>query len=158
ELLADIGDAPPEVRLGPAVGEDACVIEVPEGALVVTSDPITLTGARVGRYAVVVNANDVAVTGARPRWFLATLLLPVGSTDNDVGELFRDIQEALDALGATLVGGHTEITAAVRQPVVVGQMLGVAARDRVITTGGARPGDVVVQIGAVPVEGAAVLA
>ena len=158
ELLAALGDAPAEVRLGPALGEDACVIDVPEGALVVASDPITLTGAHVGRYAVIVNANDVAVTGARPRWFLATLLLPVGTTEDDVRDLFHDIHEALAEFDATLVGGHTEITTAVRQPVVVGQMLGVAARNRVITTGGARPGDVVVQIGAVPVEGAAVLA
>src|SRR5438876_3552149 len=86
---------------------DACVIDVPEGALVVASDPVTLTGAHVGRYAVIVNANDVAVTGARPRWFLATLLLPVGTTEDDVGDLFHDIHEALAEFDATLVGGHT---------------------------------------------------
>jgi hydrogenase expression/formation protein HypE len=37
-------------------------------------------------------------------------------------------------------------------------MLGLAPAGRLVTTGGARPGDVVVQIGPVPVEGAAVLA
>lgn len=44
------------------------------GLLVVATDPVTLTGHDVGRHAVIVNANDFAVMGIRPRWFLATLL------------------------------------------------------------------------------------
>lgn len=148
---------PPEVVLGPRVGEDACAIEVEAGTLVAATDPITLTGAGVGAHAVAVNANDVAVTGARPRWFLACVLLPEGSTGADAEALFAGMRRALDEVGATLVGGHTEVTGAVRQPLVVGQMLGVAT-ERTVPTGGLRPGDAVVQIGPAPVEGAAVLA
>lgn len=44
------------------------------------------------------------------------------------------------------------------QPVIVGQMLGLATDGRFVTTGGARSGDVIVQVGPVPIEGAAVLA
>src|SRR5438876_6206890 len=123
QLLATLGPSPGEVRLGPALGEDACVLEVRDGILVAACDPITLTSARVGRYAVIVNANDVAVMGVRPCWFLVTVLLPVGSTEHQVHELFADMRDALAGLGVALVGGHTEVTAAVRQPVVVGQML-----------------------------------
>lgn len=148
----------PEVLVGPGVGEDACAIDVPGGALVVATDPITLTGRGVGRYAVVINANDVAVMGVRPRWFLAALLLPEGTEEGDVEALFDEMTTALDELGAVLVGGHTEVTDAVRAPVVVGQMLGLAPDGRVLSTGGARPGEVLVQIGPAPVEGAAVLA
>ena len=147
---------PPEVVLGPRIGEDACAIEIEAGTIVATTDPITLTGAGVGAHAVAVNANDVAVTGARPRWFLACVLLPEGSTRPDAEALFAGMQRALDQVGATLVGGHTEVTGAVRQPLVVGQMLGVAT-ERAVPTGGLRPGDAVVQIGPAPVEGAAVL-
>ena len=148
---------PPEVVLGPRVGEDACAIEVEAGVLVAATDPITLTGAGVGAHAVAVNANDVAVTGARPRWFLACVLLPLGSTRADAQALFAGMRRALDRVGAALVGGHTEVTGAVRQPLVVGQMLGVAT-ERIVPTGGLRPGDAVVQIGPAPIEGAAVLA
>jgi hydrogenase maturation factor len=158
ELLAAGPALPPEVRLGPAVGEDACAIAVPAGALVISTDPITLTGSGVGAHAVVVNANDVAVTGARPRWFLAVVLLPPGSDAEQVRELFAAMRAALGEVGAALVGGHTEITAAVTQPVVVGQMLGLREDGRYVATGGLRPGDVIVQVGPVPVEGAAVLA
>ena len=148
---------PPEVVLGPRIGEDACAIEVEAGTLVAATDPITLTGVGVGAHAVAVNANDVAVTGARPRWFLACVLLPEGSTREDAEALFAGMRHALDRVGAVLVGGHTEVTRAVRQPLVVGQMLGIAT-ERIVPTGGLRPGDAVVQIGPAPVEGAAVLA
>jgi hydrogenase expression/formation protein HypE len=107
---------------------------------------------------VIVNANDVAVTGARPRWFLSVILVPPGTPEREIGELFGRLVVALGRIGAHLVGGHTEITPAVTQPIVIGQMLGMVESGRVVATGGARPGDVVVQVGPAPVEGAAVLA
>jgi hydrogenase maturation factor len=158
ELLRSDGPLPAEVRLGPELGEDACAIDVPKGTLVAATDPITLTGSDVGSHSVVINANDVAVMGVRPRWFLATILLPDGSSEQEVREIFAGTRTALEAVGATLVGGHTEVTNAVVQPVVVGQMLGLAEDGHVIRTGGVEPGDAIVQAGAAPVEGAAVLA
>ncbi len=148
----------PGVRIGPALGEDACALEVGGKAVVVATDPITLTGSEVGAHAVWINANDVAVMGARPRWYLATALLPLGTTADELSALFASTRRALDQIGATLVGGHTEVTPAVNQPVVVGQMIGIAEFDRLTPTGGIQPGDGVVQIGAAPIEGAAVLA
>ena len=158
DVLRSQKPLPAEVRLGPEVGEDACAIDLPGGTLVAATDPITLTGSGVGSHSVVINANDVAVMGVRPRWFLAAVLLPDGTSEQEVREIFTSTRQALEVVGATLVGGHTEVTAAVTQPVVVGQMLGLAEDGRVIRTGGARRGDVVVQAGAAPVEGAAVLA
>lgn len=158
ELLSSAGPAPAEVLLGPAVGEDACAIDVPAGVLVAATDPITLTGSGVGAHAVWINANDVAVMGARPRWFLSSVLLPPGTTADDVRALFAATLGALEELGAVLVGGHTEVTEAVVQPVVVGQMLGLLESGRIVRTGGVRPGDVVLQIGSAPIEGAALLA
>lgn len=158
ELLAAGPMLPPEVRVPPAVGEDACAIDLQAGALVAATDPITLTGSGIGTHAVVVNANDVAVMGARPRWFLAAVLLPPGTGEDEVRALFAGMRAALASVGAALVGGHTEVTEAVTQPVIVGQMLGWCERDAVVRTGGMRAGDAVFQVGPVPVEGAAVLA
>jgi hydrogenase maturation factor len=158
ELLATRVPLPPEVRLGPRIGEDACAIDVPAGTLVAATDPITLTGSGVGAHAVVVNANDVAVMGVRPRWFLAVILLPEGTDNDEVRALFSDMRAALEDAEVALVGGHTEVTPAVSQPIVVGQMLGLAEGGGFVPTGGVQPGDLVVQAGPAPVEGAAVLA
>lgn len=158
DLLALLPDPPSDVLLGPAIGEDACALAIDGSVLVVATDPITLTSGAVGRMAVVVNANDVAVMGVRPRWFLATVLLPEGSREGEVRILFAEMRQALAGVGAVLVGGHTEVTPAVSQPIVVGQMLGLSDSGRFVTTGGVRPGNVIVQVGEAPVEGAAVLA
>ncbi len=158
EVLADLPADDAAVRLGPRPGEDAAAIDVPAGTLVAATDPITLTSHDAGRLAVLINANDVAVTGVAPRWFLVTVLLPTTTTATDVRELFAALTGTLAEVGASLVGGHTEVTPAVRETVLVGQMLGFCPRGRIVTTGGAAPGDVLVQIGAAPVEGAAVLA
>lgn len=158
ELLASGPPLPEEVLVPPAIGEDACVIEVQGGALVAATDPITLTASGIGAQAVVINGNDVAVMGIRPRWFLACVLMPTGTTADDVRSLFDEMRAALASFGAILVGGHTEVTDAVRQPVVVGQMLGLREDGRFVRSGGARETDVLFQIGPAPVEGAVVLA
>lgn len=155
-LLADMPSPPPDVLLGPAIGEDACVVDVPGGALVAATDPITLTTREIGRNAVIINANDVAVMGVRPRWFLAVVLLPPGETPAGVRGIFATMRAGLEEVGAVLVGGHTEVTEAVSQPVIVGQMLGTGKG--FVSTAGTTPGDVLVQVGPTPVEGAAVLA
>jgi hydrogenase expression/formation protein HypE len=149
----------PRVIVGPRVGEDAAVIDLGDRYLVATSDPITFAADDIGWYALQVNANDIAVRGARPRWFLATLLLPPDSTtEESVEALFAQIGEACDELEVSLIGGHTEVTHGLDRPVVAGTMLGEVAKDKLVTTGGARVGDAVVMTKGVPLEGAAILA
>lgn len=158
DLLAGASVQAADIRLPPMVGEDAGVIDIAAGALIVATDPITLTGKDVGAHAVAINANDVAVMGARPRWFLAVVLLPPGTSEGEIRELFEAMHIALTNLDVSLVGGHTEITDAVTQPVVVGQMMGLREDGGFVPTGGLSPGDAVVQVGPAPIEGAAVLA
>jgi hydrogenase expression/formation protein HypE len=149
----------PRVIVGPRVGEDAAVIDLGDRYLIATSDPITFAADDIGWYALQVNANDIAVRGARPRWFLATLLLPSDSTtEESVEALFAQLGEACDELEVSLVGGHTEVTHGLDRPVVAGTMLGEVAKDRLVTTGGARVGDAVVMTKGVPLEGSAIIA
>jgi hydrogenase expression/formation protein HypE len=149
----------PRVVVGPRVGEDAAVIDLGDRYLVATADPITFVTAEAAWYAVQVNANDIAVRGARPRWFLATVLLPERQTTEDsVAALFQALAEACAELEVSLVGGHTEVTHGLDRPIIAGTMLGEVARDRLVTTAGARVGDAVVMTKGIPLEGAALIA
>lgn len=151
--------ADPGVALGPGVGEDAAAVRPPGGELLVAAaDPITFPTPRPGWYAVHVNANDVAASGATPRWFLATLLLPPTATAAGARALLDEIAAACAEVGATLVGGHTEITATVGAPVVAGCMLGTVPPGSLRRTGGGRAGDDLLLTGWLGVEGAAILA
>jgi hydrogenase maturation factor len=149
----------PRVFVGPRVGEDAAVIDIGDRYLVATADPITFATDELGWYALHVNANDIAVRGTRPRWFLATLLLPAGAMDEEmVRTLFGQLAEACEELEVALVGGHTEVTRGIDRPIIAGTMLGEVAKDRLVTTGGAKVGDAIVLTKGVPLEGAAILA
>src|SRR5262245_23948062 len=149
----------PRVVVGPRVGEDAAVLDIGDRYLVATTDPITFATDELGRYALHVNANDLAVRGARPLWFLATVLLPEdGTSETRVESLFVELTDACAELGVALIGGHTEVTAGLPRPLVVGTMLGEVEKDRLVTTSGAREGDTLLLTKGVPLEGAAILA
>ena len=158
-LLGKLAPADPRVIVGPRVGEDAAVVDLGDRYLVATADPITFATDEAGWYALHVNANDLAVRGARPLWFLATVLFPEGgATEDAVERLFGDLGEACAELDVALIGGHTEVTAGLPRPLVSGCMLGEVAKDRLVTTGGAQPGDTLLLTKGVPLEGAAIIA
>lgn len=159
ELLADYHIADPSVIVGPSVGEDTAAVDIEgESVLVLKTDPITFATESIGRYAVSVNANDMATAGAAARWMMATLLLPVGFSRSQVRQVFEDLHGACTDQQVTLCGGHTEITDAVRRPVVAGMMAGTIAREDLIRKGRMQPGDRVLVTKGVAVEGTAIIA
>lgn len=159
QLLERYGPTDPRVVLGPGVGIDCAALDFGETLLVAKSDPITFTAEDIGWYAVHVNANDIATTGAQPRWFLATVLLPQDASDEAlVRRIYDQIYEACKQVGAQLVGGHTEITSRLDRPILCGTMLGEVPRERLITPQGARPGDLLLLTKGIPIEGTSILA
>ena len=157
-LLSRVVRRDPRVLLGPTLGEDAALIDLGDRVLVAKADPVTFATDRIGWYAVHVNANDVACMGARPAWFLATILLPQGAPETLAEEVFAQIESACEALGVTLVGGHTEVTYGLDRPIVAGAMLAEAAAGRIVRNDGARSGDHLILTKGIAIEGTALLA
>jgi hydrogenase expression/formation protein HypE len=149
----------PRVIVGPGIGEDAAVIDTGGPRyLIAKTDPITFTADQIGWYAVHINANDIATMGARPLWYLATLLLPEDLTTRELAEkIFQDTMKACKSIGVSLIGGHTEITSGLSRPIVVGQMLGEVEKHRLVRTNGARPGDAIILTKGLAIEGTAVI-
>src|ERR671931_2943835 len=99
-LLRSYTSADPRLIVGPAVGEDAAVIDMGDRYLIAKSDPITFATDAIGYYAVVVNANDIATRGGQPKWFLATLLLPEHDcTGALVASIFAQVAQACESFG-----------------------------------------------------------
>lgn len=159
ELLERYAPDDPRLIVGGAVGEDATVIDWGDRYLVAKTDPITFATDEIGWYAVNINANDVACTGATPRWFLATLLLPEKKSSRElVDKIFAQISSACEQLGISLAGGHTEITYGLDRPLVIGQMLGEVEPEHLVTTAGAQVGDDLILTKGIAVEGTAIIA
>ena len=148
----------PRLLVGPGIGEDAAQIDFGNVTVIAKSDPITFATDEIGWYAVNVNANDIAATGGTPKWFLATLLMPVGSTTEQVRDIALQLSTAASEINVTIAGGHTEITPAVNRPVICGFMLGEAPAGKAVSTAGARTGDTIILTKGIAIEGTAILA
>ncbi|MCP4745178.1 MAG: HAD hydrolase-like protein [Desulfobacteraceae bacterium] len=149
----------PSVIINPGVGEDIAAVDVRDNeVLILKSDPITFATGAIGRYSVLVNANDIATSGAEPRWFLTTLLLPPQTTPSRVRQIMSELSDVSKHWNITLCGGHTEITDAVTRPVVIGMMAGTVRRKDLIDKKQMAEGDCVLLTKAIAVEGTAIIA
>jgi hydrogenase maturation factor len=157
-LLRFRGAPDRRVVLGPAFGEDAAVIDLGSEYLILKSDPVTFTSEEIGWYVVHVNANDIAVMGARPAWFQATIIVPPCTASAVVTQIFRDIDRSARSLGIAVTGGHTEVSTAVHRPIVAGDMQGVVGHDGLVTSAGARVGDTVIMTKSAGIEGTSIIA
>ena len=154
-VLSRTGARDDSVLMGPKYGEDAAAMRVGDQLLVVSSDPLSLAKERLGTLAVHVACNDVAASGAEPRWLTNVLFLP-NDDEETVDELTSQMDAAARESGVAIVGGHSEYTPALERPMVSMTAMGLA--DEFVPTGGAEPGDRVVLTKGAGIEGTAVLA
>jgi Hydrogenase maturation factor len=157
KILRYAGFERPEVKIGPRIGEDAAVIEWPEGKfLVVSSDPIVGASQGAGRLLVFVNANDIFSKGGEPAFLVVTLILPACEGHEKASRIMAEIDEACKETGIAIVGGHTEFTDRYDVPVIVGTIFGTAPR--VLSADDVCPGDVLLMTKHAGLEGMTILA
>lgn len=148
-----------EVLVGPAIGEDCSVLSIAEDeVLVISSDPITGTVQDIGTFAVHITANDIASNGAEVIGIMLTILLPEGTDEIELRTMMKDIETVCSTLNIEVIGGHTEVTKAVHQPIVTVTGVGKMKRNEQIKTAGARPGQEIVMTKWAGLEGTAIIA
>lgn len=115
---------------GPSVGGDFGAAVVSEDmAVVVSSDPITLTKEQIGSRAILAACNDVACSGAKPLGVSVTLLLPTSVNEEELRTIMKDMDQACELCGADILSGHTEVIRAVKEPLAVVTAIGVVEKD-----------------------------
>ncbi len=158
-LLSNIEIHDSRVIMGSKIGEDAAIIDIPgDNYLVVKTDPITFATDKIGYYAVNVNVNDLVCSGAEPKWFQSTILLPEKNSSRELIEsIFSDIQNTCDSMGITVVGGHTEITQGLERPIVIGSLIGEVKKSKLVLTSGAKPDDSIILTKGIFIEGTSII-
>jgi hydrogenase maturation factor len=148
-----------EVLVGSAVGEDcAAVVLEPDEEFVLSTDPITGTAKDIGNLAVLVTTNDLASAGATPIGIMLTVLLPKGTEEATLKEIMQQVNAACEAANIQVIGGHTEVTDVVNQPVLSVTGVGKVKRGKMISTGGAKPGMDLIATKWIGIEGTAIIA
>jgi selenide,water dikinase len=131
------------ILVGPETADDAGVYLLDGHALVATVDfitPVCDDPHRFGRVAAANSLSDVYAMGGRPLFALNLCCFPdlEGEGAEALKGVLRGAAEAVVDAGAVLLGGHS-----VRDPELKFGLavIGEAARDRLLTNAGARPGD-----------------
>ena len=158
-ILKQIKTKRAEVLVGAGVGEDCAAIALaPDEVMVLSTDPITGTTKDIGKWAVMVSANDIASSGAEVIGMLVCAMLPPDISEAELKEAMQQIEVSCEELNIQVVGGHTEITDAVTRPILTMTGIGKVKQDRFLTTGGAKPGQDIVITKWIGLEGTSILA
>jgi thiamine-monophosphate kinase len=140
-----------DVLVGP--GDDAAVVAVPDGRMVVTTDLMVegrhfrrdwSEGYDVGRKAAAQNLADIAAMGARPTSIVVGLAAPPDLPTAWALDLARGLADEGEPLGVSLVGGDTVQGERI---VVSVTALGTLDGRPPVLRSGARPGDEVAYAG-----------
>ena len=157
EIVLDKLSGAKDVLLTSGVGEDCAAIDFKGEACVLSTDPITGASEGIGALAVHVSGNDVASSGAKPGYMLATLLVPPDKTIDDIKKVVDELIKTADELGISIIGGHTEVTDAVNRIVLSTTVIGRVATDKLISSGGAKPGDDIIMTKYAGIEGTLII-
>ncbi|MCM2358094.1 MAG: thiamine-phosphate kinase [Geobacteraceae bacterium] len=137
------------VRIG--IGDDAAALEPSPGCVTLVTTDMLLEGVHfdlalcdpltLGRKSLSVNLSDIAAMGGRPRHCLLSLAVPHDLPVEFLDRFIAGFLERAAEFEVTLVGGDT---CASRGGLVVAvTVMGEQRPERVVTRGGARPGDLV---------------
>ncbi len=146
-----------EVVAGPAIGMDCGALDIDGNLMVFTSDPITAAGKGAGKLAIHVNCNDIATTGLRPIALLVTVLAPVGTTEEELNDLAKEMSLEADEMGVDIIGGHTEITDAVSRTIISVTAMGYGDRKRIEPERKPQAGDAIIMTKVAGLEGTSIL-
>ncbi|HOJ12572.1 MAG TPA: AIR synthase family protein [Clostridiales bacterium] len=147
-----------EVILRPQIGEDCCGVDFGEYICVLSSDPITGAVNEIGKLAVHISCNDIASCGVEPLGLLTTILAPDGTTRDDLNIVMTQLTDTANSLNVDIMGGHTEITAAVNKLVIITTAVGKVLKGRLVTSSGAKEGDSIILTKTAGMEGTAIIA
>ena len=148
-----------EVISAVETGLDAAVLKLDADEMTVLStNPVMGTLEELGEYGVLSVVSNLAAAGATPVGILLTILLPEKEDERTLKKIVAQAQEVCDRYQIQILGGHTEVTKAVNQPVLSLVAVGKAKKDSLCLSKGAKPGMDILIANWIALEGTVILA
>lgn len=148
-----------EVISAVGTGLDVAVLKLDADEMTVLStNPVMGTLEELGGYGVLSVVSNLAAAGATPVGILLTILLPEKEDERTLKKIVAQAQEVCDRYQIQILGGHTEVTKAVNQPVLSLVAVGKAKKDSLCLSKGAKPGMDILIANWIALEGTVILA
>jgi hydrogenase expression/formation protein HypE len=141
---------------------DAAVLPDLQPPVVVSTDAFTVTprffpGGDIGKLAVCGTVNDVAMMGARPRYFALSLIIEEGLPLDELRRIVVSLGETARAAGVAIVTGDTKVVEAGAADGIFIVTTGFGTREFTVGPELIRPGDLILISGTIADHGAAIL-
>ena len=134
----------PRVLVPPLPGYDAGVHFMGDKCMVVATDPcIDVPLEWFGWLLVHYAASDVAIFGAKPEYCTINMLGPASTKPEVFQNMMEQVCSAAKKLGMVVVTGHTGFYEGVSQLIGVCTAYGTVAKDKLITPGNTKAGDLI---------------
>lgn len=144
--------------------DDQAVLELNGSRVAFTTDsfvvtPIFFPGGDIGRLAINGTVNDLAMSGAVPRFIAAAFILEEGLATDDLFRVVESMRQAAAEAGVLLVTGDTKVVNRGKgdQVFITTTGLGTLERPVKISADQARPGDRVLLSGTIGDHGMAIM-
>ncbi len=148
-----------EVISAAGAGLDAAVLKLDADEMTVLStNPVMGTLEELGEYGVLSVVSNLAAAGATPVGILLTILLPEKEDERTLKKIVAQAQEVCGRYQIQILGGHTEVTKAVNQPVLSLVAVGKAKKESLCQAKGAKPGMDILIANWIALEGTVLLA
>ncbi|MCX4352600.1 MAG: AIR synthase related protein [Lachnospiraceae bacterium] len=140
-VLKQIEKVHSEVLKGAGVGEDCAFLpwekhddnkDADSGGMAVSTQTVALGISDAAFLAVMAAANNLAAAGALARTVTLAVTLPEGAEEILLRELMEQALDCCRKLKIQIVGGHTEVSRSVRQPVVTATVIGEYQKNAVL--------------------------
>lgn len=147
----------PEVLQRPGIGEDCAVVDFGEYDCIMSTDPITGSAEDIGKLAINVTLNDIASNGIEPLGIMLAVMLPYGTTEDDVDKIMKQAGEEAEKHCIEIIGGHTEITDAVNRPIIVSTAIGRCEKGKSVNSENIEAGDKILVSKEIGIEGVGII-
>ena len=148
-----------EVLFGGNIGEDCAAVKLDKGEVCVcSSNPVTGAGKVQGALAIYSAVNNLVTSGAEAVGVMITLLLPENFKESRLIELNEQIEEVCQQLNIQVMGGHTEVSMAVNEPVFSVTAIGKAKEHELLHAKDAKADQDIVMSKWIGMEGSVAIA
>lgn len=93
---------------------DSAIVSIPQKQIAVSTDsfvvkPIFFPGGNIGKLAITGTVNDLAVSGAIPRFITAGFILEEGFSIEDLKKIVHSMAEEAERAGVHIIAGDTKV-------------------------------------------------
>lgn len=158
-ILKKINIISEEVLIGADIGVDCAVLALSDKeAFVISTNPVVKTTKDLGKIGVYTATNNIAAAGAKPIGVMVSILLPTRNSESKLQGIMEQVVETCNSLQIQVMGGHTEVTTAVNQPIVTITGVGKINKDSTFSPQNIKAGQDVVLTKWIGLEGTSIIA